>query len=244
LLNYNIALDESPPNTSFRDRVDALNSLISPSDRPPAPSRTSSSSSEKTIEGRAISVFVETLDGATMSFVLDSGDDILQLKRKIREQTGADTSTQSLYVSNANDAGMYDAGVPDTVCLKELLSTEPEIGTPLGFYVMLTEAQVCIRIYRRVHFLAAQKDATVASIWQQLLDLGAVSEPVAKEDGELMFMGQLLKRSQTLGDCGVMPRPISPEEHPLYSKRTMALLGAAEIRKSTLHVLIPDRRYM
>jgi len=213
----------------------------------------------------AISVNIETLDGTSFKFDMDQRASIGYLKKAVAKKTGAEPMTQALFVTETDTdyETEEDGALVDSVMLRDLLPTlqyetctksqngkqdadvsSTGIKGALSFCLLLTPTQICVRIYSRVHFLPATSTSTVASIWSQLTDLGACSKSVCEADGELMFMGSLLGREKTLHEAGVIPKPIRPDEHPQYAKRAMALLGKAEIRKSTLHVLIPDKRYM
>ena len=211
-------------------------------------------------------VEVETLEGVSLRFKMPLKDSILHLKQQIESQTGSDVKLQTIFQVGATDApdkavkleqldglsGLEtnipkrkaadkqsaDGSLHDSVVLKDLVSSTESLAS-LKLCVLFTETQLCVKVYGRLHFILANSASSVESIWQQLTQLGAVSEDAA-EGGELMFMGKLLDSNQTLGQGGVIPKPICAEEHTQYSRRANALLGPPSIRKSTLHVLLPS----
>jgi len=206
-----------------------------------------------------ITVLVETLEGTNFSFVVDCRSTIAEVKKKVSRASGAEPSTQAFFVTACNvhghdiqiDEMNDDLELSDSLPLHYFLgetsgsesagSSNDEPFATLTFCLLLTPTQVCVRIWGRVHFLPVAANHTVFSLWEQLMHLGVISESVALEDGELMFQGKLLPRESTLQEHGVIPRSIHPDEHALYSRRALGILGTVQVRKSTLHVLIPGK---
>ena len=188
-----------------------------------------------------LSVNVETLDGNLFGLEMPMQATIKDVKKCLAKQTGAEPCTQTLLMTDGCPG--YDNGVKDSEILEELIppdlhnsDNKTSEGVSLSFCLALTPAQICVRIYTRVHFLPATPSTTIGSIWEQLAQLGASSSSVCNGDGELSFMGRFIDRSKTLCEAGVEPRPIRPEEHAQYSKRNLGMFANPEIRSSTLHV--------
>jgi hypothetical protein len=171
----------------------------------------------ETICGESVEVDIQTEDGSIT---------IKEVKERVEASCGIDRLTIQIY--RAGDDG--STPLPD----ESNIDTTDSNGTN-SLVLMVVGEMVCVRIYSRSELVAATADTTVAELLAQL--------SIQYDDGEILFKGQLLPQNTKLGDHGVKPRIIPTGGEAHYEKGCIGLFGNPQIRSSTLHYVIPDKRF-